>query len=58
MSGVDGATSLLTQGWHRRCNERGSKLVREQVTSTCNPRGRRYKIGWEAGAKWVVRCTM
>ena len=32
MSSVDGATSLLTLSWHRRCNERGSKLVREQVT--------------------------
>ena len=26
ISGVDGAVSLLTQSWHRRCNERGSKL--------------------------------
>ena len=58
MSGVDGATSLLTQSWHRRCNERGAKLVWEQVTSTCNPLGRRYEIGWEPEAKWVVRCKM
>ena len=32
MSSVDGATSLLTQSWHRPCNECGSKLVREQPT--------------------------
>ena len=33
MSGVDGATSLLTQSWHRPCNERGSKLVRATMVA-------------------------